>query len=167
MCAQEREVTSLTAHERYESSLFVFVYRCLPQAFVFCTFMAWAVLSPSDILGRYPRLMLWTVGISSAKLVTGIMLAHICDEAYHPFSRTIACLCTLLVHTCILLHWHQEGSLKQWQVQIEDLLLKEAFVILLASYVHMVYAIIHEVSRALGIYAFTITKKRPKSDHKE
>jgi hypothetical protein len=33
--------------------------------------------------------------------------------------------------------------------------------------VHMVYAIIHEVSRALGIYAFTITKKRPKSDHKE
>ena len=158
----QRDVTgAMTAAERYETSLLVAAYRCLPPAFVFCAFMLWAFLSPSDLLGRAPRLVLWTVGISNAKLVTAIMLAHVCDEEYHPFSRTIACLCTLLVHVCVLLHWHRAGALPKWDVGVEDLMLWEAFIILFASYLHMIYAMIHEVSRALGIYAFTITKKRP------
>lgn len=155
----------LTAAERYESSLLVFAYRCLPPAFVLWAFVYWALLSPSEILIRRPRLLLWTIGISNAKLVTGIMLAHVCDEAYHPFSRTIACLCTLLVHVCIQLHWRHSsggGAVPAWDVQLEDLLLTEAFALLLASYLHMIYAMIHEVSRALGIYAFTITRKREK-----
>jgi len=149
----------LTAPERYETSLLVAAYRCVPPAFVFWAFMTWALLSPSDLLGRSPRLMLWTIGISNAKLVTAIMLAHVCDEEYHPFSRTIACLCTLLVHVMFHLKWHRDGVLL-WDIKLEDLLLQEAFTILLGSYVHMVYAMVYEVSHALGIYAFTITKKR-------
>ena len=92
------------------------------------------------------------------------MLAHVCDEAYHPFSRTIACLSTLLLHLCMQLRWYHQGSYSgDWNVQLEDLLLLEAFTILLLSYVHMIYAMIHEVSRALGIYAFVITRKRPRA----
>ena len=83
------------------------------------------------------------VGISNAKLVTAIMLAHVCDEEYHPFSRTIACLCTLLVHVMFHLKWHRDGVLL-WDIKLEDLLLQEAFTILLGSYVHVYIACAHE-----------------------
>ena len=70
------------------------------------------------------------------------MLAHICDEEYHPFSRTIACLCTLLVHVMIQLKWHRDGTVA-WPRDGEDMLLLEAFLLLLVSYVHMVYSMVH------------------------
>ena len=41
------------------------------------------------------------------------------------------------------------------------MLLFEIFGLELASYSHMVYSMIYEVSHALGIYCFTIRRKRP------
>ena len=68
-----------------------------------------------------------------------------------------ACLCLLLVHASIELEWHLSGR-STWSPEHEDLLLYEAFAVLLGSYVHLVVSMVHEVSRALGIYAFTITR---------
>ena len=92
--------------------------------------------------------------------VTSIMLSHLCAEEYHPFSKTIACLCIQLLHALIQLKWHRDGTLA-WDPALEDLMLYEAFGLLMFSYVHLVISMVSEVSRALGIYAFTITKKRP------
>jgi len=150
----------LTVKQLQESSHWVAATRSVPTVLIFGAFGVWLLVSPSDILGRRPRLVLWAMGITNSKLATGIMLSHICDQEYHPWCRTIACLCTLLVHLFTQIWRHRYGTQPLDQPS-EDLLLYEAFWIVFLSYGHMVYAMVYEVSRALGIYAFTITRKRP------
>jgi len=147
---------SMTAAERESNSFAVAFSRFIPLIFVIGGFVVWCAYSPSGILRRHPRMLLWTVGIAVCKLVTGIMLAHLCEEEYHPFSRTIACLCSLLLHTLLQLFGHFNLNAAG-----EELLLFEAFGVLVLSYFHLVSSVVSEMSKALGIYVFTITSKRP------
>jgi phosphatidylglycerophosphate synthase len=147
--------------------LFVALTRCIPLLVVFIGFLIWMAYSPSDIIGRHPRLMLWTIGLAKAKLVTQMMLAHLCNEEYHPFGKTIAALVVLQLNAMVALALHLNifpslglGKLS-WDVGHEYLQLYLCFAVLLASYVHLVWSVVSEVSKALGIYAFTITRKRP------
>lgn len=111
------------------------------------------------MLARHPRVLLWTIGLANCKLVTQIMLAHLCREEYHPFGKTIACLVVLLALAMIQLVWHLQGGF-QWAAAMEDLQLYFCFGLCLFSYIHLVWSMVVEVSRALGIYAFVITRKR-------
>ena len=50
--------------------------------------LAWVVYSPSDIMALHPRLVLWALALLFSKLVTQLMIAHLCEEEYHPFGKT-------------------------------------------------------------------------------
>lgn len=133
----EREVArsrsrKLTVKQLQESSVWVAATRSVPTVIFFSAFCLWLIVSPSDILGRRPRLVLWTMGITNSKLATGIMLSHICDQEYHPWCRTVACLCTLLVHLFTQIWQHYYGTQRLDQSS-EDLLLYEAFWLVLIS----------------------------------
>ena len=133
----EREVArsrsrKLTVKQLQESSVWVAATRSVPTVLVFGAFGVWLLVSPSDILRRRPRLVLWAMGITNSKLATGIMLSHICDQEYHPWCRTVACLCTLLVHLFIQIWRHRYDSQPLDQPS-EDLLLFEAFWLVLIS----------------------------------
>jgi len=156
------ELHAMTAAEKSSNSYLVAFSRFIPLIWVIGGFAIWCAYSPTKILDRYPRVLLWTAGMAVCKLVTGIMLAHLCEEEYHPFSRTIALLCLLLLHELLQI----SGHFSQDQAG-EDLLLFEAFGILVISYVHLVICVISEVSTALGIYVFTITSKRSRLDSRE
>ena len=122
----------LTVKQLQESSHWVAATRSVPTVLIFGAFGVWLLVSPSDILGRRPRLVLWAMGITNSKLATGIMLSHICDQEYHPWCRTIACLCTLLVHLFTQIWRHRYGTQPLDQPS-EDLLLYEAFWIVFLS----------------------------------
>eukprot|EP00658_Telonema_sp_P-2_P020347 TRINITY_DN1804_c0_g2_i1.p1 TRINITY_DN1804_c0_g2~~TRINITY_DN1804_c0_g2_i1.p1 ORF type:complete len:340 (-),score=76.69 TRINITY_DN1804_c0_g2_i1:547-1566(-) len=61
-------------------SLPVALTRGVPFVMMVITWFLWIVSSPSKVFERHPRVMLWTLGLMSAKLITQLMIAHICDE---------------------------------------------------------------------------------------
>lgn len=153
---------SMSVAEKDSNSVRVAATRFLPLGTILIGMMVWVLYSPSDIMGRYPRLVLWTQGLAISKLVTGIMVAHLSDQEYHPFSRTTAALLVLLFHSFVGVIWYP-ALMQPWH---EDLLLWEMAAILAVSYSHMVLSLAQEVSTALGVYIFTITSKRPKLNQK-
>ena len=82
-------------------------------------------------------------------------------QEYHPFGKTIACLCVQLIHVLIQLRWHMDGT-QPWSLRLENMQLRLVFWLLLLSYLHMVWSVVNEIKKALGIYAFVITRKPSK-----
>jgi len=141
------------------NTLSVAVTRALPLFLTLAFSYTWVVHSPSNIMARYPRTLLWVLGLVMAKLVVGIMVAHLCEAEYHPFSKTIAVFLFLAFHAaagCYMFPGEVEG-------RHEDLLLFEMAALMIMSMTHMVAVLAHEVSSVLGIYVFIITRKRPKT----
>ena len=62
------------------------------------SFYIWIDNSPSDVFARHPRLILWTLGLMFAKLVTQLMIAHICDEEYHPMGKSVSIVIFTVAH---------------------------------------------------------------------
>eukprot|EP00755_Sulcionema_specki_P006029 Sspe_Gene.34366::Locus_16712_Transcript_7_9_Confidence_0.600_Length_883::g.34366::m.34366 len=97
---------------------------------------AWAFISPTDVLSRHPRVYLWTLGLLLCKLVMTMMLAHLSDEPYHPFGKTLAGFLALGVHGIVV--YVMVGVNESW----EDLVLYELAGAMLVSYVHMVTSMV-------------------------
>mmetsp|Transcript_48375 Transcript_48375/g.151669 ORF Transcript_48375/g.151669 Transcript_48375/m.151669 type:complete len:437 (+) Transcript_48375:76-1386(+) len=72
--------------------------RLLPFLCVVFLSLAWVLLSPTNIMLRHPRIVLWALGFLFSKLVTQLMLAHVCDEEYHPVGKTISVIAFLGAH---------------------------------------------------------------------
>jgi ethanolaminephosphotransferase len=137
---------------------FPFTHACtrLIPFFAFTTLaVAWILMSPTDILTRYPRLMFWTIGLLFAKLVTHLMIAHLCAVEYHPFRRTLVPIFFFPLHTTLT--W----LLQQGEVELnEDVVVVEFFLIAMAAYVHLVFGCIQEFKAVLGIHCFYISKQK-------
>merc|ERR1712070_722942 len=108
------------------------------------------------------------LGITQAKVATGTMLAHICEEEFHPNGRTTACATVLAGHICFCLIFNEKeipytklltGNALQVDVTqtMEELCLYQLSVLLSLSYFHMVTKIVAEVSSILGFHPFLIT----------
>eukprot|EP00123_Amoebidium_parasiticum_P010085 comp19883_c0_seq1/m.24054 comp19883_c0_seq1/g.24054 ORF comp19883_c0_seq1/g.24054 comp19883_c0_seq1/m.24054 type:complete len:413 (-) comp19883_c0_seq1:262-1500(-) len=137
--------------------------RAVPALGLIVCSMVWIYASPTDMMARHPRLVLWTLGLILSKLLTGLMLAHLCEEEYHPWSKTIAAMFALLLHAVIgyLMHLQHFGPMDiNVEEKYEDLFVYEFFALSLMSWAHMVVGVIREVAGILGIYIFTITAKR-------
>eukprot|EP00124_Ichthyophonus_hoferi_P001693 Ihof_evm12s95 gene=Ihof_evmTU12s95 len=78
--------------------------RIVPALTFMILSMGWISFSPTNMIGRHPRLVLWTLGLILSKLLTGLMLAHICMDDYHPFSKTLAALLVLLLNA-VACYW--------------------------------------------------------------
>ena len=62
------------------SAVAVAVARWIPIVLVFSFFGGWALYSPSNIFLAHPRLFMWAITFVFCKMVTSLMLAHLCDE---------------------------------------------------------------------------------------
>lgn len=128
--------------------------------------LCWLEYSPTNVMLRHHRVVLWTLGLLLAKLLSGLMLAHLCEEEYHPLTKTMAVIAALSVHAVFsaLSHDAHFGSIEQRKLQwFEDQLLYSFFAVAVVSYSHMVLMVIREVSGALNISVFSITSKLAKT----
>ncbi|KAJ8769411.1 hypothetical protein K2173_002731 [Erythroxylum novogranatense] len=113
-------------------------------------------LSPSDIMGNYPHLVVLGTGLAFGFLVGRMILAHLCDEPKG--LKTNMCMSLLPLPFAIA------NSLT---ARLNDgiPLVDEIWVLLgyclytVGLYLHFATSVIHEITTALGIYCFRITRK--------
>ncbi|XP_044489780.1 choline/ethanolaminephosphotransferase 1 [Mangifera indica] len=118
--------------------------------------LAWDYLSPSDILRNYPHLVVLGTGLAFGFLVGRMILAHLCDEPKG-----------LKTNMCMSLLYLPFAIANALTARLNDgvPLVDEFWVLLgycvftVALYLHFATSVIHEITTALGIYCFRITRK--------
>ena len=120
-------------------------------------------IAHSDVMSRWPRTIMWIAGLVVVKLDVGIMVAHLCQEEYHPFGRTMAVYLFLAFHAAFAsLRVLEDANPRvgTYSSIHEDILIAEMALLMTVSVSHMVLSLAHEVSSVCGIWVFTITSKR-------
>ncbi|PSS13510.1 Choline/ethanolaminephosphotransferase [Actinidia chinensis var. chinensis] len=118
--------------------------------------LAWDYLSPNDIIGNYPHLVVVGTGLAFGFLVGRMILAHLCDEPKG-----------LKTHMCMSLLYLPFALANALTARLNDglPLVDERWVLLFycaytfGLYLHFATSVIHEITTALGIYCFRITRK--------
>jgi ethanolaminephosphotransferase len=134
------------------------VLRVVPFLALNLFFGLWVSFSPDDILGKYPRMVWWTLGLLFAKMVTHMMVAHMTREPYAPIRKTLLPIFFLGAHALYsLFGWYVRGrDLQDRWFPNEELVLEEFFILSLVTYVHLVYFLIREVMTILNVPCFTM-----------
>ncbi|KAF9592854.1 hypothetical protein IFM89_017819 [Coptis chinensis] len=118
--------------------------------------LVWDYLSPSELMVNYPFFIIIGTGLAFGFLVGRMILAHLCDEPKG--LKTGMCLSLLYLPFAI-------ANALPARINGGILLVDETLVLLgycvftAAVYLHFVMSVIHEITTALGIYCFRITKK--------
>ncbi|KAF7827897.1 choline/ethanolaminephosphotransferase 1 [Senna tora] len=118
--------------------------------------LLWDYLSPSDIMGKYPHLVIIGTGLAFGYLVGRMILAHLCDEPKG--LKTGMCMSLLYLPVAI-------ANALTSRLNDGVPLVNERFVLLGfcaftgTIYLHFAISVIHEITTALGIYCFRITRK--------
>ncbi|CAO2832459.1 unnamed protein product [Amaranthus hypochondriacus] len=118
--------------------------------------LAWDYISPSDLVGNYPHLVVVGTGLAFGFLVGRMILSHLCDEPQG--LKTSMCMCLLYLPLAIA---------NALTARLNDgVPLVDEFLVLLGYcaytafvYLHFAMSVIHEITTALGIYCFRITRK--------
>ena len=138
-------------------SLAVAMTRMLPFCFVVGSAFVWVYFSPADIMQRHPQLVIWALALLFSKLVTHLMIAHLCEEEYHPFGKTMALFVFIGLHAgSSLFKWFKIDEEFIGYSLNEEFLLYEFFAISAFAYAHLVFCVVWEVTTILGIKCFTI-----------
>ena len=116
----------------------------------------WLRLSKKNIMDLHPRLVIWTLGLAFAKLVMLLIVAHMCDEDYHPWRRSIMPIFFMAAHVCYSMVQNTYEGLDEKQI------IEELFVVSVLAYSHMAYSLIRDCCEILDIYCFTIKEKKIK-----
>ncbi|XP_072980371.1 choline/ethanolaminephosphotransferase 1-like isoform X1 [Typha angustifolia] len=155
-----------------------------PFAVLLAGVLVWSYLSPSDIMRNHPHLLIVGTGFAFGFLVGRMILAHLCDEpkglktgmcmslAYLPFAVANALTAELndgYFSVCYkffwLLYFPCVIFCLSWLAGCRAPLVDEQLVLLLfclytvGLYLHFATSVIHEITDALGIYCFRITRK--------
>uniref|UniRef100_A0A7N2MUR8 Reverse transcriptase zinc-binding domain-containing protein n=1 Tax=Quercus lobata TaxID=97700 RepID=A0A7N2MUR8_QUELO len=118
--------------------------------------LVWDSLSPSDIMGNYPHLVVLGTGLAFGFLVGRMILAHLCDEPKGLKTN----MCISLLYLPFAIANVLTARLNDGVPLVDErlvLLLYCAFSVVL--YLHFATSVIHEITTALGIYCFRITRK--------
>ncbi|KAM7517867.1 hypothetical protein LguiB_016829 [Lonicera macranthoides] len=118
--------------------------------------LVWDYLSPYDIMRNYPHLVVVGTGLAFGFLVGRMILAHLCDEPKG-----------LKTNMCLSLLYLPFAIANALTARLNDglPLVDESWVLLGycvytgALYLHFATSVIHEITTALGIYCFRITRK--------
>ena len=118
--------------------------------------LVWDYLSPNDIIGNYPHLVVVGTGLAFGFLVGRMILAHLCDEPKG-----------LKTHMCMSLLYLPFAIANALTARLNNgiPLVDERWVLLFycaytfGLYMHFATSVIHEITTALGIYCFRITRK--------
>nr|GEV98260.1 choline/ethanolaminephosphotransferase 1-like [Tanacetum cinerariifolium] len=116
----------------------------------------WDLISPTDLMGNYPHMVVMGSGLAFGFLVGRMILSHLCDEpkglktsmSVSLFYLPLAIANTLTARLNDGIPWIDE----KW-------VLLGFCVYTGALYLHFATSVIHEITSALGIACFRITKK--------
>ncbi|KAL8121017.1 hypothetical protein AgCh_017977 [Apium graveolens] len=118
--------------------------------------LIWDYLSPYNIMVNYPHMVVMGTGLAFGFLVGRMILAHLCDEPKG-----------LKTNMCMSLLYLPFAIANTLTARLNDgiPLVEENWVLLGycvytgALYLHFATSVIHEITTALGIYCFRITRK--------
>lgn len=116
----------------------------------------WGMLSPSDVLGSQPHLLLVGTGFAFGYLVGRLILAHLCDE---PKGLKTGMCMSLLFLPLAIANALSAKLLGGTPLIDERLLLLGFCVFTIILYMHFAIGVIHEITTALGIQCFRIIRK--------
>ncbi|CAJ1932155.1 unnamed protein product [Sphenostylis stenocarpa] len=118
--------------------------------------LMWDYLSPSDIVGRYPHLVVIGTGLTFGYLVGRMILAHLCDE---PKGLKTG-MCMSLVYLPLAIANVLASRLNDGAPLLDERLVLLGYCAFSVTlYLHFATSVIHEITNALGIYCFRITRK--------
>ncbi|KAF5770552.1 putative transferase [Helianthus annuus] len=127
----------------------------------FCVLLAviilWDFMSPSDLIGNYPHMVVMGTGLAFGFLVGRMVLAHLCDE---PKGLKTG-MSTSLFYLPLAIANTLTARLNDGVPLIDEKWVLLGFCIYTAVlYLHFATSVIHEITTALGIYCFRIAKKK-------
>ncbi|PIA28199.1 hypothetical protein AQUCO_07200085v1 [Aquilegia coerulea] len=118
--------------------------------------LVWNYLSPSDLMVNYPHLVIVGTGLAFGYLVGRMILAHLCDE---PKGLKTG-MCMSLLYLPFAVANALTARLNDGIPLVEESLVLVGYcVFTVALYLHFATSVIHEITTALGIYCFRITRK--------
>ncbi|KAM0989802.1 hypothetical protein ACFX2C_008399 [Malus domestica] len=118
--------------------------------------LAWGYLSPADIVGNYPHLVVLGSGLAFGYLVGRLILAHLCDE---PKGLKTG-MCMSLLYLPFAIANALTAKLNDGVPLVDESLVLLGYCAFTATlYLHFATSVIHEITTALGIYCFRITRK--------
>ncbi|XP_008781244.1 choline/ethanolaminephosphotransferase 1-like [Phoenix dactylifera] len=139
-----------------KGSMLLALAMLFPFSVLMAAVLIWSYLSPSDIMYNHPHLLIVGTGFAFGFLVGRMILAHLCDEPKG--LKTGMCLSLLFIPLAIA---------NALTAKLNDgiPLVDEHFMLLLycvftvGLYLHFATSVIHEITNALGISCFRITRK--------
>ncbi|KAK1409700.1 hypothetical protein QVD17_36229 [Tagetes erecta] len=132
----------------------------LAMLFPFCVLLGaiilWDCMSPSDLIGTYPHMVVMGTGLAFGFLVGRMVLAHLCDE---PKGLKTGMSMSLLYLPLAIAN-ALTARLNDGVPLFDEKWVLLGFCIYTAVlYMHFATSVIHEITTALGIYCFRISKK--------
>ncbi|GLT91712.1 hypothetical protein SLE2022_095870 [Rubroshorea leprosula] len=118
--------------------------------------LVWDYLSPSDIIGTYPHLVILGTGLAFGFLVGRMILAHLCEEPKGLKTN----MCMSLLYLPLAIANALTARLNDGVPLVDEFWVLLGYCVFTASlYLHFATSVIHEITTALGINCFRITRK--------
>ncbi|CAA2976583.1 choline ethanolaminephosphotransferase 1 [Olea europaea subsp. europaea] len=118
--------------------------------------VVWDYLSPTDLMGNYPHLVVVGTGLAFGFLVGRMILAHLCDEPKGLKTN----MCMSLFYLPLAIANALTARLNDGVPLVDEFWVLLGYCVYTASlYMHFATSVIHEITSALGIYCFRITRK--------
>ncbi|XP_011623785.1 choline/ethanolaminephosphotransferase 1 isoform X2 [Amborella trichopoda] len=117
----------------------------------------WGWLSPSDVLATEPHLMLMGTGFAFGYLVGRLVLAHICDE---PKGLKTGMCMSLLILPLAIGNAFSSRILDGVPCVSEHMMVGLYCFFTFSLWLHFAVGVTHEITSALGIKCFRITRKK-------
>ncbi|XWS69549.1 hypothetical protein CRYUN_Cryun04dG0188200 [Craigia yunnanensis] len=117
--------------------------------------LVWDYLSPSDIMGNYPHLVILGTGLAFGFLVGRMILAHLCDEPKGLKTN----MCMSLLYLPLAIANALTARLNDGVPLVDEFWVLLGYCVFTASlYLHFATSVIQEITTALGIYCFSSAK---------
>ncbi|KAJ8620011.1 hypothetical protein MRB53_028540 [Persea americana] len=139
-----------------KGSMLLALAMLLPFGVLMGGVVTWSLLSPSDVMQTQPHLLIIGTGFAFGYLVGRMILAHLCDEPKG--LKTGMCVSLLYLPLAI-------ANALTARLNSGTPLFDERWILLgycfftVSLYLHFATSVIHEITTALGIYCFRITRK--------
>jgi len=128
--------------------------KALPFLLVEALAYFWFTESRGNAVAQHTRLFIWTLGLIFAKMVMLLIVAHMCNEEYQPWRRSIMPLFFVGFHAVRSLVC--EGAFPSFD---EKRTIEDIFIVSLLAYVHMIWTLIRDCCKVLDVHCLTIKKK--------
>ncbi|XP_042488225.1 choline/ethanolaminephosphotransferase 1 [Macadamia integrifolia] len=127
-----------------------------PFAMLLGGVLVWDYLSPSGIIGNYPHLVVVGTGLAFGFLVGRMILSHLCDE---PKGLKTG-MCMALLYLPLAIANALTARLNDGVPIVDESWVVLGYCMFTATlYLHFATSVIHDITSALGIYCFRITRK--------